>query len=244
MPTMFFVNDSTGYLAGSDGSFAYQGAIARTADAGQNWSMTILPPAYTLINSIHFPNPDTGFATTRYGDIYRTVTAGAIWDSVATLSTASYSQIFFPTSTTGYVITDTTIYKTTDAGLSWAVDFTVASGGGLRSLTFADSITGFIVGGNGTIVKTPVVTGIENINSDENKFSVFPNPASGNLIIQNNTGLSFQLEVYNSIGEKIMAETFSGRMNTINLSSHSNGIYFYKAIEHNKKITTGKLIKL
>jgi hypothetical protein len=54
---------------------------------------------------------------------------------------------------------------------------------------------------------------------------------------------SIQFSLYNSLGEKIINKTLTEKINVINLSSCSGGIYFYKVIEQDNKITTGKIIK-
>lgn len=154
MPTMFFVNDSTGYLAGGDGSFSYKGAIARTEDAGQNWSLTILPEYHSLINSIHFPNKDIGYVVSSNGDVSRTTNAGLTWDNVGSLGAgANADEIFFIDGETGFIISGISIYKTTDGGNSWSVDFAGATDVNLNGVDFPDRTTGYIVGSNGTILK-------------------------------------------------------------------------------------------
>ena len=83
--------------------------------------------------------------------------------------------------------------------------------------------------------------GISDLN--ESQVLVFPNPTAGELNIQITSTQEFQFTLYNSLGEKIIEKTFSGKSNTFNLSAYSNGIYFYKIISEKNIIKTGKVIK-
>ncbi|MBA3285572.1 MAG: T9SS type A sorting domain-containing protein, partial [Nitrosopumilus sp.] len=236
IPTMFFVNDSSGYLAGGDGSFGYQGKIARTNDAGQSWSLTILPAAYTLINSIHFPNKDTGYVVTRNGGIFRSADEGSTWDSITTLNITTYSRIFFTDGSTGFIISGSNIYKTLDAGLSWTIDFSSATGINLNGVDFLDNTVGYVVGNNGTIVKNSISNGIENLNSTKDLLTIYPNPFSMQTTLQ--TDKIFKdatLTVYNSFGQQLkQIKNISGQTVTLFRDNLPSGLYVIRLAEVDK----------
>ncbi len=94
---------------------------------------------------------------------------------------------------------------------------------------------------NITLSSSPL--GISTINSTDNLVSVFPNPSSNELTIQNNAALPFQFILYNSLGEKCSDKIVSGKTNSIDLSAYSDGIYYYKFISANGIIKTGKIMK-
>ena len=81
------------------------------------------------------------------------------------------------------------------------------------------------------------------INEKENfpAFAIFPNPFSGQLNIQfNATNRSQQLQIFNSIGERILEqEIFTGvQSTTINLSAFNSGLYFLRISDGENSVTT------
>lgn len=70
--SIFFLNDTLGYIAG--------GGAHRTTDGGDTWTYLGSVPQYTM--SIHFTNPDTGYAISVSGQVVRTVDGGDTWDNI------------------------------------------------------------------------------------------------------------------------------------------------------------------
>ncbi|HRG00655.1 MAG: T9SS type A sorting domain-containing protein [Bacteroidia bacterium] len=75
-------------------------------------------------------------------------------------------------------------------------------------------------------------------------INLFPNPTNDIIYIET-TFLykNFKVEVYNSLGSRVIEKTSAGKIAQINLSSLSNGIYFIKAISDDQLIKTQKVIK-
>jgi photosystem II stability/assembly factor-like uncharacterized protein len=241
VPAMHFVNDSTGYLVGGDGTFAYQGVIAWTDDYGQTWTTITLPSSYTLLVAIHFANKDTGYAVSRYGGVFRTVNEGMSWDSIATFNLPTYSSIFFINGKVGYLASGNEIYKTTDAGQSWTLDYTDTVD--LFSICFFDSLIGYVTGDNGRILKRGsgnVIIGDEMINE---KFNLFPNPFSDELYIKSNTNQEIEILIYNSFGKIIKKIKCCGELQLISMNNLSAGIYFYQLLSENRTIKSGRVVK-
>lgn len=94
---------------------------------------------------------------------------------------------------------------------------------------------------NLTLSNSPL--GIENLNSNENLVSVFPNPSNNILSIENNSTKMFQFTLYNSLGEKLIDKILPNKTSTINLSAFANDIYFYKVSNDKQEIKSGKIIK-
>ncbi len=87
-------------------------------------------------------------------------------------------------------------------------------------------------------VVTP--TGIKNTGDNFDVIQIFPNPSSGNinLNVQIKNGTNFSYEIYNLVGEKLVAEsnlTSVSNYRSINLSAQPAGIYF-------AKITSGEQV--
>lgn len=97
---------------------------------------------------------------------------------------------------------------------------------------------------NGTIITFKQSTGGINITSKSNLLQIYPNPSKGiyNVNIENPKG-NLILEVYNSIGSKILELDDSNNLLNIDISSQPNGLYFVKAIRDNNIIEVQKLIK-
>ena len=106
--TVFFVNDSTGYVAGDK--------IARTTDRGKTWTSFTLPD--TDFIDLWFTDAAHGWALQK-DKLYKTVDSGKTWTSRANPTDAPV-RIQFPTVNTGYMSGAGGLYKTTDGGDLWS----------------------------------------------------------------------------------------------------------------------------
>ncbi len=70
-------------------------------------------------------------------------------------------------------------------------------------------------------------------------FYVYPSPTTGILNIQSKTSID-QIEVYNLLGQLILSNS---NVNTIDISSVSQGVYFIKVKDENGNIGTQKVVK-
>ncbi|MCX6163211.1 MAG: YCF48-related protein [Ignavibacteriae bacterium] len=105
--------------------------ISRSTNGGITWS--IVPystTSRTSFNDIEMIDDNTGYACGTLGAIYKTVNAGANWDSVSTggviSATYNLAKLEFINANTGWVFSKTTpvvdsstIFKTTNAGVTW-----------------------------------------------------------------------------------------------------------------------------
>jgi len=74
---------------------------------------------------------------------------------------------------------------------------------------------------------------VKNVADKFELVQVFPNPSNGTLYlnVQIKQGNNFSYEIYNSVGEKLVAESQLNSLvtqRTINLAGYANGIYFAK----------------
>ncbi len=246
LPTMFFVNDSTGYIAGGDGSFNYKGVVKKTTNSGKTFSTVILPKN-SVINSIYFPNADTGYVISRNGGIFSTTNAGTSWDSLTTLALISYeSEVFFTSGMNGFVISGNRIYRTINGGKTWKSQ-DPGTKQNLRGIFFTDANNGYIVGDSGTILKTinsGVATQLHPVSIPPESITVYPIPASKNLLIEITSGqyagVLHDLTIYNELGELVLNVLLEQKVQ-LNIDL-VNGIYYYivgcKGLVKNK----GKII--
>ena len=79
--------------------------------------------------------------------------------------------------------------------------------------------------------------------NNEKNISIFPNPSSGNFTIKNNFSGNYQIEIFNSLGQKIFRkEKLNQNDFEFDLGDHPDGIYFVRIISDGK-IYSQKIIK-
>ena len=93
------------------------------------------------------------------------------------------------------------------------------------------------------IVTVSPCTGINEIL--ENAVSVYPNPANGviNVDLTSELTKNSSLEVYDALGKLVVKQVLANELNSINISSLSNGVYTFKILNKAETIKTGKFIK-
>ena len=87
---VFFLDQNTGVVSGS--VFDGRGAIARTTDAGMNWSTLFFDQA---IEGVAFPTTASGFAVGSSGRIAHTTDTGATWIDQTSGTTANLHDVSF-----------------------------------------------------------------------------------------------------------------------------------------------------
>jgi photosystem II stability/assembly factor-like uncharacterized protein len=113
-----FVNDSVGYISGSEGT------VLRTSDGGLTWSQQTTGTTYDFW-SLYFINADTGYvvggnSSITAGIILQTKDGGNSWAEIDTLNQAFLSNVFFIDNCTGWAVGEMgTIISTKDCGKTW-----------------------------------------------------------------------------------------------------------------------------
>jgi photosystem II stability/assembly factor-like uncharacterized protein len=153
---IFFTDSITGFAAGG----LSNGRIAKTTDGGLTWLVTSFS---SLIRSIHFPSPDTGYAVSNDQSspkIYKTTDAGLTWNlQNAPSGVGTLGQVHFSNNNVGYVVSRRSspllgyIIKTENGGLNWYIQYSLPDII-LRSVFAVDESTAYVVGDYGTILKT------------------------------------------------------------------------------------------
>lgn len=151
--SVYFTNDTTGYIAGSwsdTTTYNAMGVILRTLNGGQSWDTTFID-TIDVFRSVHFPSHDTGYATGGYGLVYKTTNAGQNWimqTTPANQYTTVLKSIFFSDNYNGYACSsdgENVLVKTNDGGLNWVVDSSISG----RNVYFPSKNVGYTVGGAG-----------------------------------------------------------------------------------------------
>jgi photosystem II stability/assembly factor-like uncharacterized protein len=227
-----FLNRDTGYICGG------QGTIIKTINGGQSWS--ILNINYSnVLNAIHFPAPDTGYAVgwsseLMHGEVVKTVDGGETWVSVTPQNPPVFIRdTWFANVQTGYIVGENMrAMKTLDGGSTW-IDQAISNADSskpLYALHFSDVNNGFAVGIGGTIIKTTTGgLGISTRQFDDASVFITPNPTRDYLIINGLKGTSpSSFSIFNVSGSGVLKGNVSSTRPGISTISLTPGIYFIR----------------
>jgi len=98
--------------------------------------------------------------------------------------------------------------------------------------------------GNGIVtVNVNACTGVTEIYV--NSISVYPNPNNGilNIDLTSQFVQNSSLEIYDAIGKLVVKHSLDNELNTLNISTLTNGIYTFKVLNNTNLVKVGKLIK-
>lgn len=145
-----FATDQIGFAS------AFGNKILKTTDGGENWGYIVLHTGrmWQPFRAIHFVNDTLGFLAGgtgwERGIVGRTTDQGENW--VYQHFKQEMRDVYFTSPTTGYLCGFGVIYKTTDGGDTWFL--MNIDGDFFTSIHFPTPEVGYIVGNQGTIVKT------------------------------------------------------------------------------------------
>ena len=124
------------------------GKILTTTDGGQNWIQRVSGISTALTN-VFIRNSSTGWIVGDYGVILKTTTGGVLWSPYYSGTTQNLEGVRFISDLTGFAVGyNNVILKTTDGGQNWATKPSGTTGYWLNSVSFVNSTTGWISGGN------------------------------------------------------------------------------------------------
>jgi photosystem II stability/assembly factor-like uncharacterized protein len=150
---VYFVDSDTGFVFGANGY------LSRTTDGGNTWNTQNIDyyvSAYIDnygLNAATFTDKKTGWliGSGYYGnEIFKTTDCGISWTwNNNALNSGEYvlHDICFINKNNGYILGDATLYETSDGGSTWQLKNTGNAEGPYSSVAFADSLTGWIIGG-------------------------------------------------------------------------------------------------
>jgi len=247
----------SGYLVQTSSNYFYS-----TTDGGTSWDSTLLPinQSSPSLSKIFALNQQTILAINFLnvnGEILRSTDGGQSWNQILLNSDYTFTDIYFPTPDTGYVVgmNDDSdfprglILKTVDAGLNWQVQPSNYNNP-VFSCHFTDGYTGWAAGVNGDVLFTGN-GGAPNISVDDKevnaKWTVYPNPANNRLIIElpNNetTDQAYQVKLYNISSQLVEAPyTLQGNKIVLETVTVQPGFYWLKIITNQGKKVSHKII--
>jgi len=89
----------------------------------------------------------------------------------------------------------------------------------------------------------PGALAVQKISDNAAAITVYPNPSHGvfNFSIPNNS--TYQVKIYNVLGQQVNTAIISSAGNAINLSAQAKGVYIYKLLtENGSPVSTGRLV--
>lgn len=160
-PTIEFVSETTGFLAG------YKGDLFKTSDGGTSWKQITTNTTYPIYD-IHFINANEGWAvggddscsdnscTLAGAVILHTLDGGDTWDNVApeTKDPVALASVYFVNDQLGFAAGTFSILRTTDGGETWSETIVENPGATLKHVRFFDENNGLVMGIFGKVFKT------------------------------------------------------------------------------------------
>ncbi|MEO0136914.1 MAG: YCF48-related protein [candidate division WOR-3 bacterium] len=230
-----FLNNQLGLAVGRNGM------VFKTTNGGNNWlPLNSNTPAHLL--AVEFINPQVGYVggfdptNNNLGVILKTTDGGINWTMQTIPNNTAYrciTDLYFFNEDTGYAtagdvvlgaVATGLIYKTTDGGMTWVVNYTPGQIAMFYAIDFPENsqigyVSGLMGGGgnyqvlkttNGGISWTPLSTGTVGIV-----------PASGVSFADNLTGYI----VFHSGGSDMMMKTTNGGTSWFPINSLTNHSY-------------------
>ncbi|MBI2279896.1 MAG: DUF3494 domain-containing protein [Bacteroidetes bacterium] len=116
-----------------------------------------------------------------------------------------------------------------------------------RSLTTTGAITTTAVDVVASVIPGNCATvGISALDATNEAITIYPNPFSTSAtIVLNDFSKSntTELRMYDVLGKEMMNEVITKSTTTFDTSNLPSGVYFYRVIDNNKNVQSGKLIK-
>jgi photosystem II stability/assembly factor-like uncharacterized protein len=128
------------------------GSLIKTQNGGDTWQQ-LNSGVTTPLNAIHFISKQVGFVIGDAETILKTINGGISWQRISYKAAGNvYRDVKFVSPKIGYICGDFgTIMKTIDGGNTWKAMQT-GTYETLNQLAFPDSLNGWAVGTNGTIL--------------------------------------------------------------------------------------------
>ncbi|MBS1636703.1 MAG: DUF2341 domain-containing protein [Bacteroidetes bacterium] len=118
---------------------------------------------------------------------------------------------------------------------SWSTTQTTAGITVTPSVTTTYTVSGTNANGckaSATVTQNVLpCTGVEELNAGKNIIMIYPNPTSGQFMLETNGRT--QIEICNLLGAVILTETFDAGKHSISLAEQANGVYYIKARQNN-----------
>jgi photosystem II stability/assembly factor-like uncharacterized protein len=237
-----FTNASTGYVV--SGWLGNNGGILKTTDGGSNW--IIVHQGVLEIKAIDFVDENIGIAVGSDGIILKTTDEGNSWNTVTgppdveVLEDVQFvnSNVIFAVGYSFDIIPVSRIIASVDGGSSWTTTYTETTFTALLSFSYSIDFpslnVGYAGGENSNYVKTTNgggVTGIENNGTLAYETHIYPNPTTGQVLINlpGNLHEEVTVQLFNTLGQTVFVDRIEeSRMSSVALDLSHLPKGFYK----------------
>ncbi len=226
----------------------YDFGISRTTDSYSGSYSVILHNWYSYVyQSIEY-NDSIGFSPQYLQGYFKYITGDStgLSNGLANVTLTHFNGIFSDTVASGTYTFDSTLSFTPfQISLNYFAAVppdsihilitnanTICIGSNVCNLLYLDNLS---------LSNTPLA--IENENSKEELFSVYPNPVQNELFIENKSNKLFGFYLYDSTGKIVFTKSYINENNTLIFSDISEGFYFYKIFLDKNIMKIGKIIK-
>ncbi|MBW8889962.1 MAG: hypothetical protein JF616_19575 [Fibrobacteres bacterium] len=141
-----FPDENHGYLAGNY-------SLLRTSDGGGNWSR-VITPLYARPSSIQATDAQTLYLLNGADSLLRSRDGGTNWLGSPIQKGTFFEDLSFPAPDTGFALSDSGIFKTTNGGTTWVRHKYDFASNPASVLYFLDTRHGYAVGNSGHAYRT------------------------------------------------------------------------------------------
>ncbi len=230
-----------------------RGRILRSTDMGMTWTASQAPltdfSSTVQSGQMYFSNASIGYLLKTVGTTltyYTTTDGGVTWSAPASFTGTRRILNYIPGTTT---IVATSAAAPTGTSISinnGATWIDVESDEQRGASAFLNATTGWCAG----FSTNPTTDGIFKLTGplgnaafeSTSKFIVYPNPANNSITLASSDIESYQLSVTDLSGKVLIQKSLNGIENTLDISSLSNGVYFF-TLNSSDKVETVKIIK-
>jgi photosystem II stability/assembly factor-like uncharacterized protein len=240
-----FTTDDIGYLVYETGE------VFKTNDGGMNFEEVFQDQQY-LFRSMFFLNSDIGYVvgtkdacanplTDKCGIVAKTINGGTSWVLIPV--SGRCNDVIFINPDTGFIASEDYMIHTFNAGITWQISNGAISYN-MYSVDFPGQSVGYAIGNilqnYSGLYKFSLYDHIGSTNPENDKITLFPNPADNYVIISMKDKLPVEkLTILNLTGEiVIQLEPANER---IDVSLLTPGIYIL-GTETSQRISRNKLI--
>ncbi len=249
---IYFINNLEGWIIGSGASYNAN----RTIDGGRTWQPFSIGEN-DLLTSIRFRNAEHGYLSAESGVLYETTDGGNSWKRIPLSTNDNLKNVAIP-NPNALVVLGQGVHVRAYPDQNWTTSLS-ASAYSLNNFFFADSVTGWLVGNKGLILKTTSAgfplgmnrPGEATIADNFELFQNYPNPFNPITTIryQLSSAAIVHLSVFNILGQKVAVLMNRKQMPGLyripfNAASLASGIYFYRLQIDGRSIRTRKMILL
>lgn len=234
------------------------GYLIKSSDQGENWHGLYIGESFGF-RGMNFYSEANGVAIGNR-EVFYTEDAGLTWDELSMdvsqfviegTPLYRFEDVNFVNSQYGFIVGEAIgrnlIYKTSDGGNSWDLDFYDEVFGILNKVFFLNSNTGWAVGESTETEEKHILKYIGNLSINDPGLSqaiqVYPNPVQDQIAINNTSNSDItQVEIYNLLGAKVDEITINSQEAVIDVRKLKAGTYFLK-IYADSGVVTKKIIK-